>query len=130
MEDKYQKNEGDQLGDLLKRVDLQEPSDQFSDKVLNAYTLQKNRRTFRLIKVPLFLMGILASLMLLPWIMSMIMIIPETPKPQLSYLIQGLTFDFSIWYLLAPLTLILGLMAVILIEIRSNFYHKKNTPVL
>lgn len=129
MKEKYQKTEEDKLDDLLKTIDLQEPSDQFSDKVINAYTLQKNRPTFRLIKVPLFLIGILALFMFLPWIMSMLMTIPETPKPQLSYWIQGFSFDFIIWYLLAPLTLILALMAVILIEMRSNFYHKKNTAI-
>ncbi|MEL6538152.1 MAG: trypsin-like serine protease [Bacteroidota bacterium] len=73
----------DHLSDLLKKMDLQEPSDQFVDQVIQVYALQKGHPRFRLLKAPLFLMGGLGLALLLPLIVSLAGIIRDNPTPRL-----------------------------------------------
>lgn len=129
MEDKYSNEADDHLSDLLKIIDLQKPSDQFVDRVVNTYSLQKDQKNFRLIKIPLFLMGSLSLFLFLPWVMSLKGIISDNPPPKLLDLIQGLSLDFSLWYLVCPIGLLLSLIAIVLIEMRSIAFYNKNTSV-
>lgn len=126
--DNHSNEANDQLDELLKGMDLQEPSAQFVDRVIHAYATQKGYRGFRLLRVPLFLMGGLGLLLLLPWILSMAETIPNDPNPQLLRLVQELSVDLSIWYFVCPLALLLSLVAVALIEMRSITLPKTNRP--
>ena len=131
MEDTYSNEvNDDHLGDLLKKVDLQEPSDPWVDQVINAYAVQKDPSKFRLLKAPLFLMGGLGLFLLLPWIISLAEMMANHPSPRLPGSIQDLSFEFSIWYLICPLALLLSLTILVLVEMRSIAFQKTNRSAL
>lgn len=129
-EGQYANEADDHLSDILKMVDLQEPSDQFVDRVMVAYSSQKSRKNFKVAKAPLYLMASLGLLLFLPWVMGLTEIMVDNTRPKPIEMIHGCSLAISIWYIVCPIVLLLSLATMALIEMRSISRYKTNTPTL
>ena len=73
--------------DLLKKVDLEEPSEQFVDNTLKAFLNKRNPIAFQAIKAPKIMIAVLSFLLFLPFlIVEWPGITPSNFIPSVSYI--------------------------------------------
>lgn len=123
--DKSDQEDDQLLIDLLKKTILEEPSEQFVDNTIKAFLLRGNPTSFRIVKMPLILMVGICVLLFIPFLLVEWLKTPvSNPLPGIYEFVQGITFEFSNWYLVLPCVLLFTLIILVQIEIRAVNFQK------
>ena len=111
------------LVDLIKKIDLEEPSIHFVDKVLTQYSQQPKFVKFRIARLPLFIITGLFILLIVPIIFtsfSEIKILYIIPV--IFNIIHDFMFELTLWNMFFPAFLLWTIILIVQLEMRSKIF--------
>lgn len=128
MEDKNREEADKLFTDLIKTIDLEEPSPKLIDKIVTQYLSQEKFTAFRVARLPLFLLGGLFFLLFLPLLIASWTEMSFN-TPTLSLMNESY-FELSLWYLVCPIFLLLSITLLVQLELRATFYTNSKNSII